>query len=64
MRRRTPLIIGLAFFVYVIARLLTYLCQRRWRALAVLPVMGVWAAASYGMVLLYFQCIHHSRRKV
>jgi HEAT repeat protein len=53
-----PVIIGLAFFIYFMARLLTYLYQRRWRTLAVLPVMGVWAAASYGMFVLYFAAGH------
>ena len=53
-----PVIIGLAFFIYFMARLLTYLYERRWRVLAVLPVMGVWAAASYGMFLLYFVAGH------
>lgn len=53
-----PVVIGLAFFVYFTARLLTYLYQRRWRALAVLPVMGLWAAASYGLFMLYFAAGH------
>jgi hypothetical protein len=53
-----PVIIGLAFLIYFLARLLTYLYERRWRAVVVLPVMGVWAAASYGMFLLYFVAGH------
>lgn len=53
-----PVIIGLAFFVYFTARLLTYLYQLRWRALAVLPVLGLWAAASYGLFMLYFVAGH------
>jgi len=53
-----PVIVGLGFFIYFTARLLTYLYERRWRALAVLPVMGVWAAASYAMFLLYFVAGH------
>jgi HEAT repeat protein len=53
-----PVIIALAFLIYFTARLLTYLHQRRRRALAVLPVIGVWAAASYGMFMLYFVAAH------
>ncbi len=55
-----PVIIALVFFIYFTARLLTYLHQRRRRALAVLPVVGVWAAASYGMFMLYFVAGHAS----
>jgi hypothetical protein len=40
------------------ARLLTYLQQRRWRAAALLPVVGAWATASYGMFVLYFAAGH------
>ena len=50
----TPLLIGGTFLLYFMARLLTYLHQRRWRATAVVPVMATWAAASYGMFMLYF----------
>ncbi len=53
-----PVVIGFAFFVYFMARLLTYLYRRRWRALAVLPVMGLWAAASYGLFMIYFIAGH------
>ena len=53
-----PIIVGLAFLVYFMARLLTYLYQRRWRALAVLAVMAAWAAAGYGMFMLYFMAAH------
>lgn len=53
-----PLLIGGIFFIYYMARLLTYLYERRWRALAVVPVMATWAGASYGMFLLYFGAAH------
>lgn len=56
-----PVLIGIAFFIYFMARLLAYLFERRWRALAVLPVMAAWAAASYGMFMLYFAAGHASR---
>jgi len=56
-----PVVVGLAFFVYFMARLLTYLYQRRWRALAVVAVMAAWAAASWGMFLVYFTAGHASR---
>ncbi len=46
------------FLIYFTARFLTYLYQRRWRALAVLPVVGAWAAASYAMFMLYFMAGH------
>jgi hypothetical protein len=57
-----PIIVGLAYFVYFMARLLTYLYQRRWRALAVLAVMVLWAAAGYGMFMLYFMAAHAGSR--
>jgi HEAT repeats len=57
-----PIIVGLVFFVYYMARLLTYLYQRRWRALAVVAVMAVWAAAAHGMFLLYFMAAHAGSR--
>jgi hypothetical protein len=57
-----PIIVGLVFFIYYMARLLTYLYQRRWRALAVVAVMAVWAAAAYGMFLLYFMAAHAGSR--
>ncbi len=50
----TPILICVIFLLYYMARLLTYLQQRRWRAAAVAPVMATWAAASYGMFMLYF----------
>jgi HEAT repeat protein len=56
-----PIIVGLVFFVYFMARLLTYLYQRRWRALAVVAVMAVWAAAGWGVFLVYFAAGHASR---
>jgi HEAT repeat protein len=56
----TPVLIGGIFLLYYMARLLTYLHQRRWRAAAVVPVMATWAAASYGMFLLYFMAAHAS----
>ena len=57
-----PVVIGLAFFVYFMARLLTYVYQRRWRALAVVAAMAVWAAAGYGMFMLYFMAAHAGSR--
>jgi HEAT repeat protein len=56
-----PVLVGFVYLIYFMARLLTYLFERRWRALAVLPVMAAWAAASYGMFLLYFMAGHASR---
>ena len=53
-----PVAVGIGFLLYFMACLLTCLYQRRWRALAVLAVMAVWAAASYGMFLLYFMAGH------
>ena len=53
-----PVAVGLGFLLYFMARLLTCLYQRRWRALAVLAVMAIWVAASYGMFLLYFMAGH------
>ena len=53
-----PVVIGGIFLLYYMARLLTYLQRRRWRAVALIPVMAVWAAASYGMFLLYFVAGH------
>ena len=53
-----PVLIGVAFLLYFTARLLTYLYQRRWRATAVIPVMAIWVAASYGMFVLYFAAGH------
>ena len=56
----TPVLIGGIFLLYFMARLLTYLQQRRWRAAALAPVMATWAAASYGMFMLYFAAAHIS----
>ena len=53
-----PVAVGLGFLLYYMARLLTFLYQRRWRALAVIAVMAVWAVTSYGMFLLYFMAGH------
>jgi len=53
-----PVVVGLAFFVYFMARLLTYLAQRRWRALATVAVMALWGTASWGLFLLYFVAGH------
>ncbi len=53
-----PVLICAAFLLYYMARLLTYLQQRRWRAAALVPVMATWAAASYGMFMLYFMAGH------
>lgn len=54
----TPVLIGWIFLLYFMARLLTYLQQRRWRAAATVPVMATWALASYGMFALYFGAAH------
>jgi len=53
-----PLLVGGIFLLYYMARLLTCLGQKRWRALAVLAVIAVWGVASYGMFLLYFLAGH------
>jgi hypothetical protein len=53
-----PILICGIFLLYYMARLLTYLQQRRWRAAAVVPVMATWAATSYGMFMLYFLAAH------
>lgn len=53
-----PVLIGGIFLLYYMARLLTFLQQRRWRAAAVVPVMVAWAVASYGMFMLYFMVGH------
>jgi len=53
-----PILVCLAFLVYFVARLLVTLYARRWRAIAVLGVAAIWAAASYGMFLLYFMAAH------
>jgi HEAT repeat protein len=53
-----PVLVGGVFFLYFMARLLTYVYQRRWRALVVVPVIAAWTAASYGMFLLYFMAAH------
>jgi len=58
-----PVLIGLVFFVYFMARLLMHLYQRRWRALATVAVMALWAAASWGMFLLYFMAAHAGSAK-
>ncbi len=57
-----PVMIGGAFLLYYMARLLTYLYQRRWRALAVVAVMAIWGLASYGMFMLYFMAGHAGGR--
>ena len=56
----TPVLIGGFFLLYFMARLLTYLQQRRGRAAALIPVMATWAAASYGLFMLYFAAAHIS----
>ena len=37
---------------------MTYLQQRRWRAAALVPVMATWAAAGYGLFILFFAAGH------
>jgi hypothetical protein len=54
----TPVLIGGIFVLYYMARLLTYLQQRRWRAAALVPVMATWAAAGYGLFMLFFIAAH------
>ena len=54
----TPILSCGIFLLYYMARLLTYLQQRRWRAVAVIPVIITWAAASYGMFMLFFAAGH------
>jgi len=53
-----PILICGAFLLYYMARLLTYVVQRRWRAAAVIPVLLMWTGASYGMGMLYFLAGH------
>ena len=53
-----PILICGIFLLYFMARLLTYLQQRRWRAAAVVPIMATWAVASYGMFMLFFMAAH------
>lgn len=53
-----PVLVGGAFLLYYMARMLAYAMQKRWHALAVVPVMAVWLAASYGMFMLYFAFGH------
>ena len=53
-----PVVVGGSFLLYFAARFVAYVLQRRWRALAVLPVVALWLAASYGMFLLYFMAGH------
>jgi hypothetical protein len=53
-----PVVVGGVFFLYFMARFLTCVYQRRWRAFVVLAVMAAWTAASYGMFLLYFVAGH------
>jgi len=50
----TPILIGVVFLLYFVARLLTYLYERRPRSLAVVGVIAAWIAASYGIFMLYF----------
>jgi len=50
----TPILICASFLLYYMARLLTYVRQRRRRATAVILVMTIWTAASYGMFMLFF----------
>lgn len=53
-----PVVIAGSFLFYFAARLLTYLQQRRWRALALVPIIGVWVAACYAMFFVYFIAGH------
>ena len=53
-----PIVIGFAFLLYYIARLLTHIARRQWRAAAVVPVIAIWGAASYGLFLVYFMAGH------
>jgi len=53
-----PILICGIFLLYYMARLLTYVQQRRWRAAAVVPVIATWVTASYGMFMLYFLAAH------
>ena len=54
----TPILICGIFLLYFLARLLTYLLQRRWRAATVVAVLGAWMTASYGMIMAYFMAAH------
>ena len=50
----TPVLICAVFLIYFMARLLTYVQQRRARAIATVAVMLAWVAASYGLGMLFF----------
>jgi HEAT repeat protein len=54
----TPILICGIFLLYYMARLLTLLQQRRWRAAAVVPVIAAWVGASYGVDMLFFLAAH------
>ena len=54
----TPILICGIFLLYYMARLLTLLQQRRWRAAAVVPVIAAWVGASYGLGMLFFFAAH------
>ena len=56
-----PIIVGGVFLLYYVARLLTYIGQKRRRAIAVIPVIMLWATASLGMFTLYFIAAYSSR---
>ena len=49
----TPILICGIFLLYFMARVLTYLQQRRWRAATAVLVMAAWVASSYGMVAMF-----------
>ena len=53
-----PILVCIIFLLYFMARLLTYLYQRRWRVVVLIPVIAIWATASYGMFMLYFAAGH------
>lgn len=53
-----PAILALTFPVYVVARGLTQAHERRWRALAAIPVLAVWGGASWAFFMLLFMLAH------
>ncbi|MFT4564965.1 MAG: HEAT repeat protein [Gammaproteobacteria bacterium] len=59
-----PVFVGGGFLLYFAARFLTYLRQRRWRAVAIVPIVTIWCAACYGMFLLYFIAGHSGNTDV
>ena len=54
----TPILICLVFALYCVVRVIVLALQKRIRAVVGVLILGVWAAATYGMVILYFLAGH------